>query len=142
MTESALDLEAGGRWFGLPLDAAREVSRVPAVVSRIPRAAPPIRGAINLRGRVVALVELSGLVGLPPAPHDPDLARVVLLEGSAVAFLVEEVLGISSREEVEGRQLLSSEWILERVAKLLQGGSGAMLELATLEGEEPWRRGF
>ena len=114
-----LELLAGGRQVALPLAEAREVAVEQAPISYIPRTLPPIRGAIGVRGRVVALVELAGLLGLQPLVRDPSLCRVVLLEGAAVALWVEEVVGICELEGRAAEETLSARWVVEQVERML-----------------------
>jgi purine-binding chemotaxis protein CheW len=48
--------------FALPLAAIREVVVPPATWTRVPRAPTSIKGVINLRGRVITVVELRPLL--------------------------------------------------------------------------------
>ena len=75
---------AAGEWFALPLERVREVCPR-AGVTRVPRAPAPVLGVMNLRGRVVTVVDLARCLGLPAegeaGPHlvlldlgDPDLS--------------------------------------------------------------------
>ena len=60
--------------YALPLQAVREVVVMPEACTRIPRAPKEVRGVINLRGRVVTVVELKPLLGLgPPLSPAPQL---------------------------------------------------------------------
>jgi purine-binding chemotaxis protein CheW len=86
--------------YGLPLAAVREVVVPPERFSRVPRAPPAVHGVMNLRGRVVTVVELGALLGLPTGPT--PLQRVVLLERGRrdLGLLVTDVEGIESVERV------------------------------------------
>jgi purine-binding chemotaxis protein CheW len=48
--------------YALPLSAIREVVVTPAKFSRVPRAPQAVSGIMNLRGRVVTVVELAALL--------------------------------------------------------------------------------
>ena len=86
--------------YALPLAAVREVVVPPAVWSRVPRAPPPVRGVINLRGRVVTVVELSRLLALPE-PSTPAQKIVLLDRGRRdLGLLVTDVDGIEPIEKV------------------------------------------
>ncbi len=91
----------GGERFALPLESIREVVNPQPPFARVPRAPDSVRGAMNLRGRVVAVVDLAPLVGLPPQP--PEGGQVVVLdrERRALGFLIEGVLGVESLEPPE-----------------------------------------
>jgi purine-binding chemotaxis protein CheW len=86
--------------YGLPLAAVREVVVPPPRFSRVPRAPPAISGVMNLRGRVVTVVELRQLLGLPDGTTPP--ARVVLLDRGRrdLGLLVTDVDGIEALERV------------------------------------------
>ena len=86
--------------YALPLASVREVLLLPDIVSRVPRAPPAVRGVINLRGRVVTVVELRPLLGLPEAGGQSQ--KVVLLDRGRrdLGLLVTEVDGIEPIEKV------------------------------------------
>jgi purine-binding chemotaxis protein CheW len=90
--------------YALPLSAIREVVAAPSHYTRVPRAPPVLRGVVNLRGRVVPVVDLRAL--LEPSlgatsPQSPSL-RIVLLEMGRrdLGLLVTEVDGIESIDKV------------------------------------------
>ncbi|MFN7135178.1 MAG: chemotaxis protein CheW, partial [Myxococcales bacterium] len=63
---------AASERYALPLAAVREVV-VPATLSRVPRSPAAVCGIMNLRGRVVTVVDLGVLFGLC---DPPDLVGV------------------------------------------------------------------
>jgi purine-binding chemotaxis protein CheW len=69
----ALDREE----FGIPIEQVREVIRV-GEITRVPQARPHVRGVTNLRGRVLAVVEIRTRIGLPAAEITPR-SRVVVV---------------------------------------------------------------
>jgi len=87
---------AGGERFALPLEAVSEVVTPQPPFARVPRAGEPVRGAMNLRGRVVAVVELAGLLGLGAKRLADAQGQVVVLdrERRGLGFLVDSVLGV------------------------------------------------
>jgi len=86
--------------YGLPLAAVREVVVPPERFTRVPRAPAAVTGVMNLRGRVVTVVELRQLLGLPDGALPPS--RVVLLDRGRrdLGLLVTEVDGIEAVERV------------------------------------------
>jgi purine-binding chemotaxis protein CheW len=72
--------------FGIPVTQVREVIRV-ADITRVPQAPAHVRGVANLRGRILAVVELRSRLGLPAAELTPR-SRVVVVE------IRERVLGL------------------------------------------------
>ncbi|OFX22886.1 MAG: chemotaxis protein CheW [Anaeromyxobacter sp. RBG_16_69_14] len=89
---------AGGERFALPLEAVREVVVPQLPFARVPRAAPAVRGAMNLRGRVVAVVELAPLLGLPADLLEPAQGHVLILDRDrrGLGLLVASVLGVET----------------------------------------------
>lgn len=87
--------------YALPLAAIREVVVAPAEYTRVPRAPPSLRGVMNLRGRVVPVVDLGALLGVHASGHAPA-TRVVLLElgRRELGFLITDVDGIESIEKL------------------------------------------
>jgi purine-binding chemotaxis protein CheW len=82
--------------FALPLAAVREVVLPQPPFARVPRSSEAVRGVMNLRGRVVAVVDLAALVGLPPQPLAAGAGQVLILEDGkrALGFLIGGVLGV------------------------------------------------
>jgi len=66
--------------------------------ARVPRTGAAVRGAMNLRGRVVAIVELAPLVGLQSPPLADGRGQVLVLdrERRTLGLLVEGVLGVEA----------------------------------------------
>ena len=87
--------------FALPLSAIREVVVTPERFSLVPRAPPSVRGIMNLRGRVVTVVELGSLLRANQPPSRPG-TRVVLLDRGRreLGLLVTEVDGIEIIEKI------------------------------------------
>jgi purine-binding chemotaxis protein CheW len=85
----------GREEFGLPILRSREIVRV-AEITRIPEAPPHVRGVLNLRGRVVPVVELRTRLGLPLAPLTSQ-SRVIMVEahGRLFGLLVDRVARIA-----------------------------------------------
>ncbi len=86
--------------YALPLSAIREVVVAPGSYTRVPRSPQAVRGVMNLRGRVVTVVELSSLLGLSGAGAGGQ--RIVLLDRGRrdLGLLVSDVDGIESFERV------------------------------------------
>ncbi len=86
--------------YALPLAAVREVVVPPVGHSRVPRAPTAVRGVINLRGRVVTVIELRSLLRLPEttAPNQ----KIILLDRGRrdLGLAVTDVDGIESVEKI------------------------------------------
>jgi purine-binding chemotaxis protein CheW len=86
--------------YALPLSAIREVVVVPERFSRVPRAPAYVKGIMNLRGRVVTVVELAQLLK-GDAGKVPSTKIVLLDRGRReLGLLVTEVDGIEVIEKV------------------------------------------
>lgn len=88
--------------YALPLSAIREVVVTPARFSRVPRSPPSVRGIMNLRGRVVTVVDLSALLRPADQNRGPPGTKVVLLDRGRreLGLLVTEVDGIEAIEKI------------------------------------------
>jgi purine-binding chemotaxis protein CheW len=84
--------------FALLLDAIREVVNPRPPFTRVPRTSDAVRGAMNLRGRVVAVVDLASLVGLPAQELLTGLTQVVILDRDkrTLGLLIGGVIGVES----------------------------------------------
>ena len=69
----ALDREE----FGIPIEQVREVIRV-SDITRVPQARQHVRGVANLRGRILAVVEIRTRMGLSAAEVTPR-SRIVVV---------------------------------------------------------------
>lgn len=93
-----------GERFAIPLAAVREVVVPQPPFARVPRASEAVRGVMNLRGRVVAVVDLAALVGLAPQRLDAADGHVLILDHGkrALGFLIAGVLGVEALAPPDG----------------------------------------
>jgi purine-binding chemotaxis protein CheW len=77
--------------FGIPIQQVREVIRV-SEITRVPQARAHVRGVTNLRGRILAVVEIRTRMGLLPA-QITSRSRVVVVgaHGRVLGILVDGV---------------------------------------------------
>jgi purine-binding chemotaxis protein CheW len=82
--------------YALPLEAVREVVLPQPPFARVPRTGGAVRGVMNLRGRVVAVVDLAELMGLEPRALAAGHGQVIILERGkrALGLLIAGVLGV------------------------------------------------
>ena len=86
----------GGQLFGLPILRVQDVF-IPERVTRVPLARPEIAGVLNLRGRIVTLIDLRrrlGVAAQQKAGADKagaDMAIGVELNGESYGLLIEAV---------------------------------------------------
>lgn len=78
--------------FGVNISEVREIVRM-MEITHIPEAPGFIEGVINLRGQVIAVVDLARQFGLAQEAERPKTARIVVIElaGKTVGLIVDEV---------------------------------------------------
>ena len=104
MPERFLTFRAGGELYALPAEQVAEIIRLPAV-ARVPQAPKGLLGLANLRGNVLPVASLQGLLG--GAATTETATRAIVLDGAApVALAVDvvEALVIVDAEQIETRQ--------------------------------------
>jgi purine-binding chemotaxis protein CheW len=72
-----VSFELAGEIYALPVGRVEEVLRI-STITRVPHAPAPVRGITNLRGRVLAVVDLRVRLGLPPVAPGP-LSRILVV---------------------------------------------------------------
>jgi purine-binding chemotaxis protein CheW len=85
-----------GHRFGIPIDRIREI--IPSrPYTPLPGSGAHVCGLINLRGRIVTVLDLGARLNLPPARSHPDHSIVIVEhQGKLVGMAVEEVARIAS----------------------------------------------
>lgn len=73
-----------GQLFGLPIKYVQDVFAL-ANITRVPLAGPEIAGVLNLRGRIVTVIDLANRLQLD-APRDATTAMVIGIERAAESF--------------------------------------------------------
>ncbi len=81
--------------FGVDIGSVKEITRV-ADISNIPEAPSFIHGVTNLRGQIIAVIDLAKQFGLASVEKLPESARIVVTEvnDQTVGMLVDEVPGV------------------------------------------------
>lgn len=81
----------GGQLFGLPIRRVQDVF-LPERLTRVPLAPREIAGLLNLRGRIVTLIDMRRRLGLEPRTDDaPSMAIGVELRGESYGLLIDSV---------------------------------------------------
>jgi len=82
----------GGEEYAIDIMRIMEIIRAQKV-TRIPNAPPIVEGVINLRGKVVPILDMRKKFGADPAKADPKKVRAIILRlsGRMVGTLVDEV---------------------------------------------------
>jgi purine-binding chemotaxis protein CheW len=125
-----VSFDVAGQEFALPVEHVREILALPATVTRVPRARAHLLGVITLRDRLLPLVGLRELYGLPAADIGTGRQqRVVVVEtgGEAVGVVVDgvrEILRVERGRIDPVPPLLAREAEFEDVAGIARLGNG------------------
>jgi purine-binding chemotaxis protein CheW len=89
--EQVVVFDIGGEQYGVEIGRVQEIIRPPAITT-VPRAPEYVEGVINLRGRVIPVINLRRRFGLPQVERGRS-SRIVVLEiaGQTVGAAVDGV---------------------------------------------------
>jgi purine-binding chemotaxis protein CheW len=76
--------------FGLPIAAINEVF-VPEQITRVKLAPREVEGVLNLRGRIVTMIEMRELLGFPPREGSTIVAAGIEHRGESYGLIVDSV---------------------------------------------------
>jgi purine-binding chemotaxis protein CheW len=93
--------EVAHELFASPMAPVQEIIRVPEL-SRMPLASPALLGLANLRGRVLPIVSLRQIFGLPSVPYTDATRALVIDLGTPMGFVVDRVTNVIA---VDDKQL-------------------------------------
>jgi len=81
----------GDEEFGIPILSVHEINRM-LEITKVPQSPPFVDGVINLRGKIIPVVNLRERFGLPPTEIGKD-SRIVVIEisGRIIGFTVDKV---------------------------------------------------
>jgi purine-binding chemotaxis protein CheW len=121
MAERFLTFRVDGELYALPANQVAEVIRLPAV-ARVPQAPKGLLGLANLRGSVLPVASVRGLVGAEESAE--ATTRAIVLDGAApVALAVDvvEALVAVEADQIDTRQAE----LATRPGERLKGAFGA-----------------
>lgn len=106
-----------GAWFGLPVLRVHDVFR-PLGLTRVPLAPPSVAGILNLRGRIVTMIDMEARLGR--APRDgAKMAVTVELNGESYGLMVDKVGDVVALEQAAMQPVPAN--LDPRLAKLAAG---------------------
>ncbi len=125
--------EMGEGRYGLPSADVRELIRAVTIVS-LPRAPAIVEGLINLRGKVVPVLDIRARFGAPAKPLEPsDHIIVAFASTGLVAIRVDratELVRVDEGDIEEARRLVPGAEYVAGVARL-PGGLALIHDLRT-----------
>ena len=81
----------GGQLFGMPISRVQDVF-MPERLTRVPLSPREIAGVLNLRGRIVTVVDMRARLGLPKNEEGkPPMAVGVDLRGESYGLLIDQI---------------------------------------------------
>jgi purine-binding chemotaxis protein CheW len=128
-----VSFELAGQEYALPIEHVQEIVQVPESVSELPKAEAHVIGVINLRDRLLPLVSLRTLFGLPAAALG-EQSRIVVVSGQGnagsvgiVTDTVKEVLRVPKAVVDPLPELLANGGALREVEAICRLGGGKRL---------------
>ncbi len=86
-----VSFKIGDEEFGVDILSVQEINRM-SQITKVPNTPEFIEGVINLRGRIVPVIDLRVKLGMVRKDHGKDTRIVVVeLKGKTMGFIVDEV---------------------------------------------------
>ncbi len=86
-----VSFKIGSEEFGVEILNVQEINKM-TQITKVPNSPEFVEGVINLRGRVIPVVDLRTRLNLEKKPHDKD-TRIIVVEiiGRTIGFIVDSV---------------------------------------------------
>jgi len=98
-----------GAYYGLPLALALEILTMQSI-TKLPRVADYVKGIINLRGKVIPVLDVRKKLGIPERPHDDTNCIIVIdirdMHFGLVVDMVSEVATVPFDKIVQPPKML------------------------------------
>jgi len=86
-----VSFKIGNEEFGVDILKVQEINRMMEITT-VPNAPEFVDGVVNLRGRIIPVIDLRTRLNMPRNKHDHNTRIVVVeLSGKTVGFIVDEV---------------------------------------------------
>ncbi len=86
-----VSFKIGAEEFGIDILKVNEINRM-MTLTKVPNAPSFVDGVVNLRGRVIPVINLRSKLALPRKEYDRNSRIIVVeLEGRTIGFIVDEV---------------------------------------------------
>ena len=114
-----VSFELDGQEYALPIESVQEIVQVPETVNTLPNAQGAVLGVMNLRNRLLPLVSLRSMFGLPPTAVG-EQSRIVVVAHTIGD--VEHAVGLVTDTVKEVLRVPRS--LVDPLPNLLSSGSG------------------
>lgn len=86
-----VSFKIGSEEFGVDILNVQEINKMTAI-TKVPNSLDFVEGVINLRGRIIPVIDLRTRLGLAKKEHDKDTRIIVVeIEGKTIGFIVDVV---------------------------------------------------
>jgi purine-binding chemotaxis protein CheW len=91
--------QVGEELYGIGIHSVQEIDRMHSI-TRLPKALPFIEGVINLRGRIIPVIDMAKRFGLPPVKVGRRTRIIIIgIAGQSIGLIVEQVTEVVQLEE-------------------------------------------
>ena len=88
-----------GQLYGVPVEEVQEVLSV-LHITPVPLSPAPVKGLLNIRGRIVTAMDMRRVMGLPAAKDQDNMMNVVVRDdGAEVSLVVDSIYDILTLRE-------------------------------------------
>ncbi|RWX81008.1 purine-binding chemotaxis protein CheW [Neorhizobium lilium] len=117
-----------GELFAAPMAPVQEIIRVPEL-ARVPLAPASLLGLSNLRGRVLPIVNLRRIFGLPDIANTDSTRALVINLGTPMGFVVDRVASVIAVDEetIESVAGISSSIDTDLLTGVVKNADGEMV---------------
>lgn len=117
-----------GELFAAPMAPVQEIIRVPEL-ARVPLAPASLLGLSNLRGRVLPIVNLRRIFGLPDTANTDSTRALVINLGTPMGFVVDRVASVIAvdQQKIESVAGISSSIDTDLLTGVVKNADGEMI---------------
>jgi purine-binding chemotaxis protein CheW len=113
ITEQYVSFRVDGQLFGVNVLGVQDILRTEEIAF-VPMAPPKVRGSINLRGRIVTVIDVRVRLGLPPREGGKNTMGVTVEQATDIYTLsvdeIGEVLSLPVAERENVPATLDEKW--------------------------------
>lgn len=91
----------GAEEYAIPIEMVESIIKL-GPLTRVPGSPSYVRGVMNLRGRIMSVIDLRHRFGMPPEADQPDCRILVVQYGdTTIGLLVDSVSEVFNLDEME-----------------------------------------